>query len=80
MNLKEIGVSSATKVCRFNTSNEKRPAIEWWREQIGEGQCLAHLHDGRIFSCHVKTQNDLYKCADFETYRGKRLNLDKRFR
>jgi hypothetical protein len=76
--LKEKGVIAATKVCRYNTSNYKDPVEDWWREQIGENQCLAHLADGRILDCQVRTQRQLARCADFETHKGRWINPEKR--
>ena len=75
---KEKGVIAATEVCRWNTSNLKDPVEDWWREQIGENQCLAHLVDSRIHDCHVRTQKQLGRCADFETHKGRRISPKKR--
>lgn len=78
MSLKERGVSAATRVCRFNASNPRNRELKT-PYNLEEGECLAHLHDGRILGCNVKTQRDLYRCADFETHEGKRIDFDKRF-
>lgn len=82
MSLKERGVLAASRVCKWNTSSVSRdptPVTEWWNKQLGEDCCLAHLAEARIFDCHVKTQQDLYRCMDFETHEGRGLNFQKRF-
>lgn len=51
--------------CHWNTSNPRNEQLKT-TYSLEEDECLAHLHDRRIFRCHVNTKADLRRCPDFK--------------